>query len=103
MMVLAVVCLGAFVVRLRLPSDARQLLHHWRLRAAISILMVQTILNVMGTVDLLPLTGVTFPFVSNGGSSMISLPGGAGLYQRRRIPGRMPALPSVCRPGRRRP
>ena len=26
----------------------------------------------MGTVDLLPFTGVTFPFVSNGGSSMIS-------------------------------
>ena len=37
-----------------------------------SILLVQTILNVMGTLDVLPFTGVTFPFVSNGGSSMIS-------------------------------
>ena len=36
-----------------------------------SILIVQTIFNVLGTVDVLPLTGVTFPFVSNGGSSMI--------------------------------
>jgi len=39
---------------------------------AASILLAQTILNVMGTIDLLPFTGVTFPFVSNGGSSMIS-------------------------------
>ena len=29
-------------------------------------------LNFFGTVDFLPLTGVTFPFVSNGGSSMMS-------------------------------
>ena len=38
---------------------------------ASSILVVQTVLNALGTVDVLPLTGVTFPFLSNGGSSMI--------------------------------
>ena len=38
---------------------------------AASIMLVQVILNVLGTVDILPLTGVTFPFLSNGGSSMI--------------------------------
>ena len=36
-----------------------------------SILVIQTILNVLGTVDVLPFTGVTFPFLSNGGTSMI--------------------------------
>ncbi|MBQ6839132.1 MAG: FtsW/RodA/SpoVE family cell cycle protein [Oscillospiraceae bacterium] len=38
---------------------------------AASIMLVQVILNALGTVDVLPLTGVTFPFISNGGSSMI--------------------------------
>ena len=38
---------------------------------AAAIMLVQAILNALGTVDLLPLTGVTFPFLSNGGSSMI--------------------------------
>ena len=33
---------------------------------------LQTALNVLGSVDLLPLTGVTFPFVSNGGSAMMA-------------------------------
>lgn len=40
--------------------------------AASSLLVFQTSLNVFGSVDLLPLTGVTFPFVSNGGSAMMS-------------------------------
>ncbi len=38
---------------------------------AAGIMIIQAILNVLGTVDILPLTGVTFPFLSNGGSSMI--------------------------------
>lgn len=37
----------------------------------VSIFLIQTMLNVFGSLDLLPLTGVTLPFVSNGGSSMI--------------------------------
>jgi hypothetical protein len=36
------------------------------------MLTFQTCLNVFGSVDLLPLTGVTFPFLSVGGSSMMS-------------------------------
>ncbi len=40
--------------------------------SAMSMFLFQTILNVFGSVDLFPLTGVTFPFVSNGGTSMIS-------------------------------
>lgn len=36
-----------------------------------TVMLVQTVFNVLGTVDVLPLTGVTFPFVSNGGSGMI--------------------------------
>ncbi len=37
-----------------------------------AMLLVQTILNVLGAIDLLPMTGVTLPFVSGGGSSMVS-------------------------------
>lgn len=39
---------------------------------ASALLLFQTMLNVGGSLDLLPLTGVTFPFVSNGGTSMIA-------------------------------
>ncbi len=40
--------------------------------AAASILIFQMILNVLGSVDILPFTGVTFPFVSKGGSSLVA-------------------------------
>lgn len=36
------------------------------------LLLVQTSLNVFGSLDMLPFTGVTLPFISNGGSSLIS-------------------------------
>ena len=40
--------------------------------SAATMLLVQTILNVFGAVDLFPLTGVTFPFLSTGGTSMLA-------------------------------
>ncbi len=39
--------------------------------AAVSMMLFQTMLNIFGVTDLLPLTGVTLPFVSKGGSSII--------------------------------
>lgn len=39
---------------------------------AVTIYMVQLALNVFGSLDLLPFTGVTFPFISRGGSSLIA-------------------------------
>ena len=40
--------------------------------ATVTIFMTQLALNVFGSLDILPFTGVTFPFVSKGGSSLIS-------------------------------
>ena len=40
--------------------------------ATMSMMLVQVILNVYGTMDILPFTGVTFPFASVGGSSLIA-------------------------------
>ncbi|MBR2716475.1 MAG: FtsW/RodA/SpoVE family cell cycle protein [Oscillospiraceae bacterium] len=39
---------------------------------AVSMMLVQLSLNVFGAMDILPFTGVTFPFVSMGGTSLIS-------------------------------
>lgn len=38
---------------------------------AMSMFVFQTMLNVFGSLDLFPFTGVTFPFLSNGGTSML--------------------------------
>lgn len=40
--------------------------------AAVSLMIIQMSLNVFGSLDILPFTGVTFPFVSKGGTSLIS-------------------------------
>ena len=39
--------------------------------SAAAMLLFQTCLNIFGITDILPLTGVTLPFVSQGGSSMV--------------------------------
>ena len=41
--------------------------------AAAGMLLFQTCLNVFGATDVLPLTGVTLPFISAGGSSMMAV------------------------------
>ena len=69
MMIAAVIALALFVVRS--TAVGRSSFYTIGACTAVAILLVQTILNALGTVDVVPLTGVTFPFVSNGGSSMI--------------------------------
>lgn len=39
--------------------------------SAAAMILFQTCLNIFGITDLLPLTGVTLPFISQGGSSMV--------------------------------
>ena len=68
--VLAVVTLAVFAARV--CGVGRSAFPTIAACAAGSLLVVQTCLNVFGAMDLLPLTGVTFPFVSNGGSAMIA-------------------------------
>ena len=67
--VLCVIALGVFSVRSAVVG--RSSFYTIGACTAGGILLMQVILNVLGTVDVLPLTGVTFPFLSNGGSSMI--------------------------------
>ena len=69
-MVLAVLAMAFFAVR----SARRGRSAYYALAAcgAVSMLMVQMALNVFGSVDMLPFTGVTFPFVSRGGTSLLS-------------------------------
>ncbi len=68
--VLSVVFFAVFAVRL--TAGCRSSFYAIIACGAAVIFLTQTALNVLGSVDLLPLTGVTLPFVSNGGSSMIA-------------------------------
>ena len=69
MLVLCVAALGLFAMRS--SAVGRSSFYTIGACTAASILLVQVILNALGTVDVVPLTGVTFPFLSNGGSSMV--------------------------------
>ena len=66
----SVITLAVFAVRA--SREGRSSFYLIAACAATSMMVFQTCLNVFGAVDILPLTGVTFPFVSNGGTSMIS-------------------------------
>lgn len=56
----------------RCAATARSSYYVIAANSAVAMLVFQATLNVLGAVDILPLTGVTLPFVSIGGSSMIS-------------------------------
>ncbi len=67
--ILCVVTLAVFAIRS--AAVGRSSFYTIGACTAAGIMLMQVILNALGTVDVLPLTGVTFPFLSNGGSSMI--------------------------------
>ena len=69
-MVFAVILLACFAVRS--ARTGRSAYYGIAACAAMSILLTQVALNVFGSMDILPFTGVTFPFVSRGGSSLLS-------------------------------
>lgn len=70
--VMSVLCICIFSgFAIRTARVARSSFYSIGACTAGSILVIQTILNALGTVDVLPFTGVTFPFLSNGGTSMI--------------------------------
>ena len=69
---MSVVCIAVFsFFAIRTARVARSSFYSIGACTAASVLVIQTILNCLGTVDVLPFTGVTFPFLSNGGTSMI--------------------------------
>ena len=68
--VLAIISLCFFVVRN--AAQGRSAYYSIAACATASMFMIQMALNVFGSVDILPFTGVTFPFVSRGGTSLLS-------------------------------
>lgn len=66
----ALIVMAVFVVRNAV--SARSSFYVIAGVGAISMMLIQMALNVFGSLDLLPFTGVTFPFISMGGSSLIS-------------------------------
>jgi cell division protein FtsW (lipid II flippase) len=72
MAVIPIICVIALAIfSIRAAAVGRSSFYTIGACTAAGIMVMQVILNALGTVDVLPLTGVTFPFLSNGGSSMI--------------------------------
>ena len=72
MAVLTVACIVALACfSIRTAQLARSAFYSIGACTAAGVLVVQTILNCLGTLDILPFTGVPFPLLSNGGTSMM--------------------------------
>lgn len=67
------VVIGGFMIYARaLATRSRSTFYSIAACSAGGLLVFQAALNIFGVVDLLPLTGVTLPFISYGGTSMIA-------------------------------
>lgn len=58
---------------------SRSLYHTLICYGTATFMMVETFFNIGGVLGLLPITGVTFPFISYGGSSMLVLSSAVGI------------------------
>ena len=67
---LAVACLVIYARAI--TTRSRSTFYSISACCAAGLLVIQLSLNVFGATDILPLTGVTFPFISCGGSSVLS-------------------------------
>lgn len=68
------ILLGILIVRsLLIGMRSRNTYHMLVCYGVSAILFVQTLINVGGLLGLIPITGVTLPFISYGGSSMLVL------------------------------
>lgn len=72
--VVVVLCILMFSIYTKLDATrSRSTFYSIAACSAAGMLLFQTALNIFGATDVLPLTGVTLPFISAGGSSMISV------------------------------
>ena len=82
-LVFALAMLGVYVLILMrgasVAMNARTSFHALVAFGVVSLIAVQTFVIVGGNIKLIPLTGVTLPFVSAGGSSMVSMMGAMGM------------------------
>ena len=69
---IAFVIFGLVVYSRAISTRSRSTFYSISACCAASMMLTQTALNIFGCTDILPLTGVTLPFISAGGSSMLS-------------------------------
>ncbi len=82
-LVFALMMLGLYVLILMrgasVAMNARTSFHALVAFGVVALLATQTFVIVGGNIKLIPLTGVTLPFVSSGGSSIVSMMGAMGM------------------------